>query len=246
MDEPPIAAFLSNSGTRLDWMREGGMARFPLMPRLEGVKDIGAGLGYSSMASILFPFRLQIREGTFYHGRNGWGFGMAYVQNIPKCAPENNGALLEIVHGVPEELDSVAFPRGGLVRAAQGVLAGGPVGMVGPVVERLGVGHEAEHAARGIADAGDVPRRAVGVEGKLPLRGPSVGEDVAHHGLAVFPDLSQDFVFRVELSFPMAYGEFHGGEPPGEDARGSGVEGEVYPPVPKPAAVVIYERDFAL
>ena len=55
--------------------------------------------------------------------------------------------------------------------------------MIGPVVVRFGVRHEAEYPARGVADTGDVPHGTVGVVRVFPSRRGSVRPRVAHYDL---------------------------------------------------------------
>jgi len=54
--------------------------------------------------------------------------------------------------------------------AAEGFPQPGPVRMVCHMVERLGVGHQPEDAAGGVADAGNVLKRPVGIGWPLAVR----------------------------------------------------------------------------
>ena len=66
----------------------------------------------------------------------------------------------------------------------------GPVGVVGWVDMSFGVGHKAEDAASGIAEAGNVVRRAVGIYGEVAEL--AILIDVAKGDLSVVANLLQD------------------------------------------------------
>lgn len=50
-----------------------------------------------------------------------------------------------------------------------------PVGMIGPVVEGFGMGHQTENPAAGITYPGDIINRSIGVERKFAVCGSAVG-----------------------------------------------------------------------
>ncbi len=94
-------------------------------------------------------------------------------------------AVFKEIHGVLENADPKARAGvGGLAGAFAQLFFAGPVGVVGGMVESLGMGHEAEDAAGGIADAGDVVEGAVGVVGECSLGRLAVGAGVSDDDLS--------------------------------------------------------------
>ena len=76
-----------------------------------------------------------------------------------------------IVHRIPKNAYAVSLGSLDLsALAAEGFPQPGPVRMVGHMVESLGVGHQSEDAACGVADAGDVPERSIRVGRPLTVR----------------------------------------------------------------------------
>lgn len=84
----------------------------------------------------------------------------------------------EVSYGICEDTQSVVVILG---------FGAGPVGVVGSVDVSFGVGHETEYAAGGIAEAGDVISRAVGIDGEIPEL--TVLIDVAKGDLSVVAHL---------------------------------------------------------
>src|SRR5688572_29218373 len=85
-----------------------------------------------------------------------------------------SGALPDPAHRVLEEAQAAGRSRGPRARRGARVVPGEDV--------PLRVGHEAEDAARGVADARDVAGRPVGIGGVGPGGGPG-GHAVADHDL---------------------------------------------------------------
>ena len=161
--------------------------------------------------------------------------------------PSTEG-LVDIGHGVRKQADPVAVRvRAGRFSAPEALLLqAGPTGMVGPVVEGLGVRHEPEDPAGGIADAGDVHQGAVRVEGPSAIGRPAVRAAVMQDDLVVFPEPFEILPNRVELAFAVAHRHFDGVDSPGEDAGGVRVDPEPDPGVDEVAPVIGDEGDPAL
>lgn len=124
-----------------------------------------------------------------------------------------------------------------------GAAEAGPVGVARPVEVTLRMGHEAEDAAGGVADAGD------GILGTVDVVG------VADGDLAAVLEPGEDIgAGGDEAALTVGDGEledigaFIGGERLGQalgpDADGGGVVADGQPGIDEPAADVVLERDF--
>lgn len=60
-----------------------------------------------------------------------------------------------------------------------------PVGMIGPVVEGFGMGHQTENSAAGITYPGDIIKRSVGVKGEFAVCGSAVWHRIPEHDLLI-------------------------------------------------------------
>ena len=113
-------------------------------------------------------------------------------------------------HGVSEDLESVSVLVGEfLALTGEDFLFSCPVGVIGEMVKGFGVGHEAEDAAGGIANAGHVLQGAVGVEGPLSIRQISLLVRVLRHNLIAFEDANDgDYLNKVFLADGETYGVY--------------------------------------
>src|SRR5665213_3710298 len=91
-----------------------------------------------------------------------------------------SNSALHILHGIAEDLQA----------RSNRFLSACPVRVLRGVDVAFGVGHQAQHDAGFIADAGDVVGAAVGVVGKFAGRVGSVGICVGKDDLAAIPQCS--------------------------------------------------------
>ena len=83
-----------------------------------------------------------------------------------------------------------------------------PVGMIGPVVEGFGMGHQTENPAAGITYPGDIINRSVGVERKFAVCGSAVEHCIPEHYLVIINQTTDRGWVGIKFSFPMPYGKF--------------------------------------
>ena len=123
---------------------------------------------------------------------------------------------MQVMDGIPEDGQAGAFLFGvGLAPAAPGFLFPGPGGVLEGGDVGLGVGHEAQDPAGGVADAGDVQERAVGVVREAPGGLGPVGGGVLQGDLALILDFREHFRGGEEFAFAVAYRQFQMVQAPG-------------------------------
>ena len=119
-----------------------------------------------------------------------------------------------------------------------------PAGMVGPVEEGLGVGHQAEDPSRRVADPRYAVYGAVGIRGIVQRCLAAMFIAVLDGDEALPVESFQDLVvLGDEFPLSMTDGQIKAPEPPGEDAGGGGVDPEMDPAVLEPSRVIEGERD---
>jgi hypothetical protein len=113
-----------------------------------------------------------------------------------------------------------------------------PLGVVGPAVECLGMGHQSKNTATGVADAGDVADRPIGVGWKLAGGRLTIRSGVLDDHLLVLHQGVDNGIGRHKLAFAMPNGQFQLLHATGKDTAGGRVHRQGHPVVPEIAAVV--------
>ena len=165
---------------------------------------------------------------------------------VPKCEPGEptwlfqEASIPEISNRISEYLDTFPlFGHEGLALSDEDLFFYGPVGVIGIVVIRLRMGHEAEDPATGITYTGDVFKGPIWVEGPLTTRRSSILSGILQNHLMIRDELPDVMIRGIYLSFPMSYGEFQGRKSLGKNTWRILIYLEIHPRINKIARVVI-------
>ena len=151
---------------------------------------------------------------------------------------------MDVVNRILKKLDAHGgFRLDRFALTLQARLRQSPIGMIGPVVEGLGVRHEAEDAASGITYAGDVMDRTVGVIGESPPGCLSGRRGISQHNLLLIDKSLDDVPGREEFPLTVADGKFQTGDPAREATRGARVAQKGHPVISEISTVIEGKSD---
>lgn len=159
----------------------------------------------------------------------------------------NSKVSFNVLYSVSENLDAFAFRvLERLALSDQKLFPGRPVRMVCQMMKRLGVGHETEDAACGVAYPCNVPERAIGIH-----RPPAIGFDsifirVLHHDLVLFKELLNVLISRIEIALSMPHRKLYLRHAFCIHTRGIRIDPQANPCIEEVTKVISNQRNAAI